>query len=113
MGPRAAAASFLARCPQAPAYRVTLYGSLASTGRGHLTDTALKQVFDSRPLEIVWKPGIILPFHPNGIKFEALDSDKSVQEEWTVYSVGGGRITDETQAKKDSRAVSRLQWLLF
>jgi L-serine dehydratase len=29
---------FLARVPDAPAYRVTLFGSLAATGKGHLTD---------------------------------------------------------------------------
>lgn len=107
MGPRNAAVSFLTRCPQAPMYRVTLYGSLASTGRGHLTDSALKQVFDSRHLEIVWKPDITLPFHPNGMKFEALNSDKSVQQEWTVYSVGGGKIADEALTKNDSRVRQR------
>ena len=41
MGPRKAAMVFLERYPDAAAYRATLYGSLASTGRGHLTDAAL------------------------------------------------------------------------
>jgi L-serine dehydratase len=103
MGPRTAAITFLARRPRAAMYRVTLYGSLASTGRGHLTDTVLKQIFDTRPFEIIWEPDVVLPFHPNGMKFEALNSDKSVQEEWIVYSVGGGRIVDEMQAEKEPR----------
>lgn len=103
MGPRTAALAFLKRCPQASAYRAILYGSLASTGRGHLTDAVLKQVFDTHPLEIIWKPDIELPFHPNGMKFEALDSGGSVQDQWTVYSVGGGKITDETQAGQEPR----------
>jgi L-serine dehydratase len=99
MGPRNAALAFLKRCPQENnIYRITLYGSLASTGRGHLTDTVLKQVFTSRSLKIIWKPDIELPFHPNGMKFEALNSAGSIQDEWIVYSVGGGKITDETQA---------------
>ena len=38
MGPKRAAEQFLQRCPDAESYRVTLYGSLAATGRGHLTD---------------------------------------------------------------------------
>lgn len=102
MGPRAAALAFLDRCPQADAYRVTLYGSLASTGRGHLTDEVLRQVFDTRPLKIIWMPNTELPFHPNGIKLEALAADKSILDDWTVYSVGGGKITDESQAQSEA-----------
>ena len=41
MGPERAARDFLARYPAAAEYRVVLYGSLARTGRGHLTDRAL------------------------------------------------------------------------
>ena len=102
MGPRTAALTFLTRSPKAAAYRVTLYGSLASTGRGHLTDTVLKQVFDNHPLNIVWKPEINLPFHPNGMKLEALDDAETLLDEWTVYSVGGGKITDEVSAGSGS-----------
>ncbi|HAX70498.1 MAG TPA: serine dehydratase, partial [Anaerolineae bacterium] len=40
MGPRRAAEIFRGRYPFAAAYRVKLYGSLAATGRGHLTDAA-------------------------------------------------------------------------
>lgn len=41
MAPRRAAERFRARHPEAAAYRVTLYGSLAATGRGHMTDRAI------------------------------------------------------------------------
>lgn len=95
MGPRLAASIFLKRHPQAASYRVTLYGSLASTGRGHLTDAVLRQVFDTRQMEIIWMPDTELPLHPNGMTFSALDASGAVQNEWTVYSVGGGKITDE------------------
>lgn len=101
MGPRTAALTFLARFPAAAAYRITLYGSLASTGRGHLTDAVLRQVFENRNLEIVWRPKTELPFHPNGMKFEALRDNFSAQNEWTAYSVGGGKITDETSSQKE------------
>ena len=42
MAPRRAAEQFHARYPQAASYRVTLYSSLAATGRGHLTDVAIR-----------------------------------------------------------------------
>lgn len=98
MGPRTAVGMFLARVPQAPACRVTLYGSLAATGKGHLTDETVKQGFGGRRLEIIWRPDEFLPFHPNAMRFEALDAAGSVSESWTAYSVGGGKIVDGTPA---------------
>ena len=41
MAPHAAALTFAGRTPGAASYRVTLYGSLAATGEGHLTDRAV------------------------------------------------------------------------
>ena len=38
MGPRRAAEQYAERHPEARQFRVTLYGSLAATGKGHLTD---------------------------------------------------------------------------
>jgi len=45
MGPLRAAEEFLKKEPNAPAYRVTLFGSLAATGKGHLTFQVLKDAF--------------------------------------------------------------------
>lgn len=95
MGPQRAVLRFLERRPDAPAYRVTLYGSLASTGRGHLTDVALAHAFGPRAVELVWRPDVILPFHPNGIDFEALDAAGVPLETWRVFSVGGGALREE------------------
>ncbi|MDE5815754.1 MAG: serine dehydratase, partial [Alistipes sp.] len=73
MGPKRAAEQFVARCREVEAYRVTLYGSLAATGKGHLTDVAIRSVLEPfAPTEIVWKPDVTLPFHPNGMLFEGL-----------------------------------------
>ena len=36
MGPRKAAEIFLGKHPEAKAFQVTLYGSLAATGKGHI-----------------------------------------------------------------------------
>ncbi len=95
MGPVRAARRFLAAEPAAARYRVTLYGSLAATGKGHLTDVALEAAFAGHALEIAWRPEIVLPFHPNGIDFEALSVDGDVLRSARVYSVGGGAIREE------------------
>lgn len=95
MGPHKAAEKFKARTPQADSYRVTLYGSLAATGKGHFTDKTIIEVLSPKFAEIVWKPETFLPFHNNAMLFEALDSGKSVLDSWTIYSVGGGALADE------------------
>lgn len=95
MGPKTAAELFKQRTPNANAYRVTLYGSLAATGKGHLTDKAIAEAMIPCKTEFVWKPEIVLSFHTNGMKFEALDEDGLKLDEWIVYSVGGGKIADE------------------
>jgi len=95
MGPRSAAETFLGRFGDASKYQVTLYGSLAATGKGHLTDKAINEVFAGRNLQIVWKPEIVLPRHPNGLKFEALNDKSELLGEWTAYSIGGGAVVDD------------------
>jgi L-serine dehydratase len=94
MGPRRAGEEFLRRYPQAKAYRVTLFGSLASTGKGHLTDRALLEVFGRHPIEITWRPEELLPVHPNGMRFEALDDHDRPFAQWEAYSIGGGDVLD-------------------
>ena len=95
MGPRHAAEIFLSKNPEAVAYRVTLFESLAATGRGHLTDNALRNVFPQGSIEIIWEPEKKLPMHPNGMRFEALGVDGAVLAHWDVYSVGGGALRDK------------------
>ncbi len=95
MGPRRAAELFRDRHGDAKSFRVSLYGSLAATGKGHLTDTAIVEVLQTvAPTTIVWHPEIVLPFHTNGMDFEALNSNGEPTEEWRVYSIGGGALSD-------------------
>lgn len=94
MGPRKAAEVFKTKFDSAASYSVTLFGSLAATGKGHQTDVALIKAFEPKKIIIDWKPDVFLPKHPNGLKFEALDSKNNIIGNWTVYSVGGGKITD-------------------
>ena len=96
MGPRRAAEQFRDRCPQAKRYDVTLYGSLAATGKGHMTDAAILETLTPvAPTEILWKPDIILPFHPNGMKFEGFDDTGKLLDTYTVFSIGGGTLANE------------------
>lgn len=99
MGPRKAALAFLGKEPQASRYKVHLYGSLAATGKGHLTDTAILEVLSPiAPTEIVWCPETFLPFHPNGMKFEAYDINGTCTRDWVVYSIGGGTLSEGKDA---------------
>ncbi len=98
MGPRRAADQFRRRYPEAARYRVTLYGSLAATGKGHLTDVAVREALAPKPVEVIWKPNELLPLHPNGLNFEALDADGSLRAAWQVYSVGGGALREGNEA---------------
>jgi L-serine dehydratase len=100
MGPSKAAAIFKAKHPGAASFRITLYGSLAATGKGHLTDKAVTEIMLPCPVEIIWEPAIFLSPHPNGMKFEALDAGRSPIAEWTTFSIGGGDISDSGQREK-------------
>jgi len=97
MGPRKAAEMFLERHPEAGSFKVTLYGSLAATVKGHMTDVAIIDTLQPlAPVEIVWQPKVFLPFHPNGMTFAAFDTNNKLVENWTVYSVGGGALAENT-----------------
>ncbi len=96
MGPRRAAETFVSRNKSAEKIVVTLYGSLAATGKGHLTDVAiLDSITPFTKCEIIWEPSIFLPFHPNGMKFQAFDAAGNETDQWVVYSVGGGQLAEE------------------
>ena len=95
MGPRNAATQFLSRNSEATHFEVTLYGSLAATGKGHMTDQAILEVLGEERTTIVWEPKEFLPFHPNGMTFKSKDKSGKVTDEWTVYSVGGGALAEE------------------
>ena len=95
MGPVKAAQNFLSTHQDADAFEVTLYGSLAATGKGHLTDVAILDVLQPvAPTEIVWRADEFLPFHPNGMKFVSKDAEGRQTDEWTVFSIGGGALAE-------------------
>jgi len=95
MGPKTAAEAFKLETPDATNYKVTLYGSLAATGKGHFTDIAVSDALLPKTVEFQWFPEIVLPFHTNGMKFEAFDYYGNIIKSRIVYSIGGGKIADE------------------
>ena len=97
MGPRKAAEIFLGKHPEATAFEVTLYGSLGATGKGHMTDVAILDVLHAHTpdVTIIWEPKTFLSFHPNGMKYCAIDAKGTRSDEWIVYSIGGGALAEE------------------
>ena len=109
MGPQAAAIQYQERHPEAKAFDITLYGSLAATGKGHMTDVAILRVLEPQgDVTIHWEPATFLPFHPNGMKFAVRQPDGSLFDEWIVYSIGGGAITDSEIPEKDATGGTQL-----
>lgn len=106
MGPHKAAKVYLAHHPQAHRFLVTLFGSLAATGKGHLTDVAINEALSPMgPVQIDWQPKIFLPAHPNGMKIASIDDSGEKQDEWTFYSVGGGAIKCEQLPQDESSEI--------
>lgn len=96
MGPHRAAKAFSERNKAAHRFVVTLYGSLAATGKGHMTDVAILNVLEPiAPTEILWCPEIVLDFHPNGMRFVSYDDKGEVMEDFLVFSIGGGTLANE------------------
>ena len=96
MGPQRAAEVFKAQFPEPPAHvDVYLFGSLAETGKGHLTDQAIAKALAPLPHTLHWETGDLPGGHPNTMRFVAQDADGRELRRWTVASIGGGAIEDE------------------
>lgn len=91
MGPAFAAAEFLKLSPQADFIKVTLFGSLAKTGKGHGTDRAISEILANIPHEIVFDYESKTPIHPNTLEFIAFKMGKETDKK-EFYSIGGGEI---------------------
>ena len=92
MGPFKSVRHYVNHHTEARKILVTLYGSLAATGKGHLTDWACEDAFRDGTVAIVWKPKENLPMHPNGMQIGVIEPDGDVSDVWTYYSIGGGDI---------------------
>ncbi|MBQ7572185.1 MAG: L-serine ammonia-lyase [Bacteroidaceae bacterium] len=106
MGPQSAAKIYLQRHPEAKMFDVVLYGSLAATGKGHMTDQAILRVLEQQGrVDLHWEPHTRLPFHPNAMKFAVVQPDGSLFDEWIVYSIGGGALSQGPNDAVEHRRV--------
>ena len=104
VGPFHAAETFGSRYPDADAYEVTLYGSLAFTGEGHGTGKAIQEglpgakiLFDRETKEED------LP-HPNTMLFKAFKDGKEIAAT-RIFSIGGGSIRIEFEPSEEDKEV--------
>lgn len=102
MGPRKAALIFKDKNKEADRFYVELYGSLAATGKGHLTDFIIRKTLGEDKCEIVFKPEVDYTYHPNGMKLFAYKNNELI-DEWLVFSVGGGEIKNLNDDRNSSQ----------
>jgi L-serine dehydratase len=96
MAPANAARHFLKTLSAVPSrITVVLYGSLAATGKGHLTDRAIRDAMTSVPVEFEWQPKTTNAVHPNCMDFIGYGSDGTVIGTHRYYSIGGGQLKDD------------------
>lgn len=90
MGPQKAALKIKETYKNADHFVVYLHGSLALTGKGHLTDYIIEEALGKENVEVHFVSDV-LPKHPNGMVFE-IYQDNKLLDKVTVYSVGGGTL---------------------
>lgn len=91
MGPAFAAKQFALTYSEAENYKVTLFGSLSKTGKGHGTDRAIKETLKDKPCEIIFCNDDIPLKHPNTVEFSAFKNGAQIGK-MTALSIGGGDI---------------------
>ncbi len=83
--------------PTADNYKITLYGSLSKTGKGHGTDSVIRKTLAPFSVEIVFDNEQHDIPHPNTMEISALKGNKLIEKK-KAMSVGGGRICFEGEA---------------
>lgn len=98
MGPKRAVEIFKNKNAEATKFKVILYGSLALTGKGHLTDYIIEKTLEGYETEIIFDTETKCTVHPNTFDIFAYKGDEQIGY-WRVYSVGGG--TFKIEGKKE------------
>lgn len=104
IGPERACKIFMRENPNATAFTVRLYGSLAKTGEGHGTERVIASVLPNVTVEYDFESECP---HPNTMDFIAyMGATKLAQ--MRVYSIGGGAVRIEGQPITESAEVYSL-----
>lgn len=96
MGPKRATEMFKNKNKNATRFKVILYGSLALTGKGHLTDYIISKTLQGYEHEIIFDTKTECTVHPNTFDIYAYNQ-KQLIDKCRVYSVGGGTFLIEGQ----------------
>ncbi len=91
MGPANACKLFLAEYPDIDGYRAVLYGSLAKTGKGHMTDRVIERCFGEISGGVEFDTDKKDLPHPNTMDIIGYRRGEEIAR-WRVTSVGGGAI---------------------
>ena len=91
VGPFRITKKYLQYYPSVKLLRVTLYGSLALTGKGHHTDRAIAFAAEGRKVEIIWDINTV-PEHPNTMEIHGFEDNGKQLPIMRAHSVGGGSI---------------------
>lgn len=102
MAPQNAATLFKNKYPDASRYSVELYGSLALTGKGHLTDKVILETLGEDKTKIIFNYEEIFKYHPNAMKFKAYNEDGTRIDKWLIFSVGGGELKELNEPRDTS-----------
>ena len=106
IGPETAVKIFANRYPTADNFSVTLYGSLALTGKGHGTDEVILKTLP-KPCKITFDEKTECTVHPNTMDLFAYKNGQLIGKN-TVYSVGGGAIRFDGEQTAQSKDVYTL-----
>lgn len=106
IGPLKAATEFKNRYKDLTNIDVKLYGSLALTGKGHLTDYIIEKGLMPIPCKIIFDIDFVPP-HPNTVDFIGYIDGKKVAF-MRVYSVGGGAIKIDGETPKELDKIYKL-----
>ncbi len=91
MGPEKACRLFEKENGVCDEYKVTLFGSLSATGKGHLTDKIIRETLGEDKTEVVFDCEKTRLSHPNTMLIEGFKNGV-LKDKWEVLSVGGGAI---------------------
>lgn len=98
MGPAKAVKIVKDQFPNLDFYEITLYNSLALTGKGHLTEEAIKESLATS--QVAFLTAIDVSKHPNTLLIKGYEKDQLICEK-EVMSVGGGRIVFKGEDEKE------------
>lgn len=103
IGPERACIRFKKENPDADAFKIILYGSLAKTGKGHATNSVIIKTLFPTPTKIEFDVNTKIP-HPNTLDMFAYKNG-TVVDKVRVLSIGGGDIIYGEERTTPSRSV--------